>query len=157
MSIIFDSKDTLLMSDKELFSIWKSLRKKIIIYMNLVTALTVFVFILGIITLFYEWNWLFLICAIYLLDLYFYYKNIPVKFRDRLLKMPNYRFEDEHFYVGEKQFNYSDIEVFEMGGGFARIKMGRYKLVLIFKGRDKGEMDMLVEKLKANAKKYKEL
>ena len=157
MTIIFDSKEVLSISDKELFDIWKKLKKATYIYMNIVTILTIFIFIVYVFSLLYVWNCLFIAYAALLVCIFLLYKIVPVKFKDILLKMPNYQFEDEHFYIGEKQFNYFDIEAFEMGGSFARIKMGRYKLVLIFKGRDKVEMDMLVAKLKANAKRYKEV
>lgn len=155
MSIVFESNDTLLLSEKELVKIKKKLMKKSFIFLKVMTAFLIIMFVLGIVMLFYDWNMLFYICGAYLLLIVCLYKNIPIKFRDTLLKMPNYRFEDENFYVGEKQFAYSDIEMFEIAEDFARIKMGKYKLVLIFKNRDKSEIDMLIEKLKASAKRCK--
>lgn len=157
MKFNFESMEVCSLSDKELFGICRSLNRKIIILMNILTTFVVIALFVGVLSLFYDWNWLFVVCIICLVDVFHTYKNIPIKFRQRLLKMPDYVFEDDYFYVGEKQHNYTDIDMFEMGSDFGRIKMGKYKLVLIFKGRDKSEMDMLIAKLKANAKQYKEV
>lgn len=157
MTIAFDGKEVLSLSDKELFNIWKRSMKKYNIFYKVSMTFIAFVFVAFVLMLFQEWDWSFVFVGLVWAYVYVIYNQIPIKVRENLLKTPAYRFEDEHFYVGEKQLSYSDIELFEMGGDFARIKMGKYKLVLIFKGRDKEEMDKLVAKLKANAKQYKEV
>ena len=157
MIVSFESKEISSVSDKELENILKCLNKKSYIYIRLVNIFMAIMLVLGIIMLFYKSPWIFVICVVYFLGMYFLSKNNIAKFREILNKISNYVFEDDYFYANEKQLNYTDIDMLEVGCGFVRIKIGKYKLVLIFKGRDKGEMDMLVAKLKANAKKYKEL
>lgn len=92
MEILFDSRDVLKISDKELFKIWKKVKKMGYIYINAVSIMFVFLFIVYTLALLNRWNVFFIIYAVMLVNIFLMYKNIPVKFRDTLLKVPNYVF-----------------------------------------------------------------
>lgn len=152
MELIFDNKDILLTKD-ELYVVWKGLFKKLNIVCDVLIMHTIAITILGIGVFVHSFECYLLIGSLFLMVYMFVYKKMLLKkFRQRIENIPKSVFKDDNFIIGTKELNYADIEMLELGYGFARITIDKIKLVLIFKDKDVQEVDMLVAKLAQNAK-----